>query len=173
MALVIQKRDGSQVSFNPTKILNRIKKASKGLTVSPDDIFIKVITAVPTDDVIKTTELDKLIAEIAESYTTSHHDYSRLAANVSISSYQKETHESFYEAMKELYEDGVVNEKLINIIEKYGPEKIEAAINLERDYSFDYFAWRSLVEMYLLKNSSGVAKERPQHMYMRDRKSVV
>lgn len=167
MALVIQKRDGSQVSFNPTKILNRIKKASKGLTVSPDDIFIKVITAVPTDDVIKTTELDKLIAEIAESYTTSHHDYSRLAANVSISSYQKETHESFYEAMKELYEDGVVNEKLISIIEKYGPEKIEAAINLERDYSFDYFAWRSLVEMYLLKNSSGVAKERPQHMYMR------
>lgn len=167
MALVIQKRDGSQVSFNPTKILNRIKKASKGLTVSPDDIFIKVITAVPTDDVIKTTELDKLIAEIAESYTTSHHDYSRLAANVSISSYQKETHESFYEAMKELYVDGVVNEELINIIEKYGPEKIEAAINLERDYSFDYFAWRSLVEMYLLKNSSGVAKERPQHMYMR------
>ena len=63
--LVIEKRDGEQASFNPTKILNRIKKSAKGLKVSSDEIFIKVITSVPTEGVITTKELDKLISEIS------------------------------------------------------------------------------------------------------------
>jgi ribonucleoside-diphosphate reductase alpha chain len=49
----------------------------------------------------------------------------------------------------------------------YGKDKIDEVINHELDYNFDYFAWRSLQEMYLLKNSNGVSVERPQHMYMR------
>jgi ribonucleoside-diphosphate reductase alpha subunit len=44
---------------------------------------------------------------------------------------------------------------------------VHYVINHENDYNFDYFAWRSLQEMYLLKTPSGVAVERPQHMYMR------
>ena len=35
------------------------------------------------------------------------------------------------------------------------------------DYTFDYFGWISLKEMYLLKNSKGKVIERPQYMYMR------
>jgi ribonucleoside-diphosphate reductase alpha chain len=67
----------------------------------------------------------------------------------------------------ELYDLGVVNEKLIDVIKNYGPEKIDEAINHENDYNFDYFAWRSLQEMYLLKTPEGKVVERPQHMYMR------
>lgn len=165
--LVIEKRNGEQASFNPTKILNRIKKSAKGLKVSADEIFIKVITSVPTEGVIKTKDLDKLISEISASYTGSHYDYSRLAASVAISSYHKETNPSFSETMKVLSFEGVINQKLIDIIEEYGADKVDAVINHEQDYNFDYFAWRTLQEMYLTKNSSGKAVERPQHMYLR------
>ena len=113
MSLKIKKRDGDDVSFNPQKIYNRIKKSSKGLNVNSDEVFIKVITSVPTEGVITTKELDKLVYEIAASYTGSHHDYSRLASSVAISSYHKETNPSFCETMKELYTDNIIHKKLI------------------------------------------------------------
>lgn len=165
--LIIKKRDGEEASFNPTKILNRIKKSSKGLKVNADEIFIKVITSLPTEGTVTTKELDKLISEISAAYTGSHYDYSRLAAVVAISSYHKETNESFYQTMKKLNEANIVNSKLIEKIEEYGVEKVDSLINHELDYNFDYFAWRTLQEMYLLKNSDGKSVERPQHMYLR------
>ena len=167
MSLKIKKRGGEDVVFNPQKIYNRIKKAAKGLNVNSDEIFIKVITSVPTEGFVTTKELDKLVCEIAASYTGSHYDYSRLSSSVAISSYHKETNDSFSETMRLLYSEGVVNEKLISIIDEYGDEKIDKVINHENDYNFDYFAWRSLTEMYLLKLPNGKVVERPQHMYMR------
>ena len=167
MSLKIKKRNGEEASFNPQKIYNRVKKAAKGLNVNSDEIFIKVITSVPTEGAITTKELDKLVYEIAASYTGSHHDYSRLASSVAISSYHKETNESFSETMKVLYKDNIVNDILIEMIKSYGEENIDNVINHENDYNFDYFAWRSLQEMYLLKTPNGVTIERPQHMYMR------
>jgi ribonucleoside-diphosphate reductase alpha chain len=167
MSLKIKKRGGEDVVFNPQKIYNRIKKAAKGLSVNSDEIFIKVITSVPTEGFVTTKELDKLVCEIAASYTGSHYDYSRLSSSVAISSYHKETNDSFSETMRLLYSEGVVNEKLISIIDAYGDENIDKVINHENDYNFDYFAWRSLTEMYLLKLPSGKVVERPQHMYMR------
>jgi len=167
MSLKIKKRGGDDAAFNPQKIYSRIKRAAKGLSVNSDEIFIKVITSVPTEGLVTTKELDKLIYEIAAAYTGSHHDYSRLASSVAISSYHKETKDSFSETMMELHETGVVNDKFIETINNYGPEKIDEVINHENDYNFDYFAWRSLQEMYLLKTPEGKVVERPQHMYMR------
>ena len=167
MSLTIIKKGGEEVAFNPTKIYNRIKKASKSLNVNSDEIFIKVITSVPTEGKITTKDLDKLVYEISAAYTGSHYDYSRLAATVAISSYHKETNPSFSEVMESLNKEGIINEDLILTMKIYGKDKIDEVIKHELDYNFDYFAWRSLQEMYLLKNSSGVSVERPQHMYMR------
>jgi ribonucleoside-diphosphate reductase alpha chain len=167
MSLKIKKRDGDEVSFNPQKIYNRVKRAARGLTVNADEVFIKVITSVPTEGVITTKELDKLVYEIAAAYTGSHHDYSRLASSVAISAYHKETDDSFCNTMKRLHLDGIINDKLMETIEKYGVKNIDSVINHENDYNFDYFAWKSLQEMYLLKTPEGKVIERPQHMYMR------
>jgi len=167
MSLKIIKRGGDKVAFNPQKIYSRVKRSSKGLNVNSDEIFIKVITSVPTEGEITTKELDKLVYEIAASYTGSHYDYSKLASQVAISSYHKETNKSFCETMELLNNDGVVNDKLIDIINDYGREAIDGIINHENDYNFDYFGWRSLQEMYLLKRPNGEVVERPQHMYMR------
>jgi ribonucleoside-diphosphate reductase alpha chain len=167
MSLKIIKRDGDNVTFNPQKIYNRVKKSAKGLSVNSDEIFIKVITSVPTEGDITTKELDKLIYEIAASYTGSHHDYSRLASSIAISSYHKETNPSFSETMLELHSHGIINDVLVETIQKYGEKNIDEIINHNNDYNFDYFAWRSLQEMYLLKTPEGKVIERPQHMYMR------
>jgi len=167
MSLKIIKRDEDNVTFNPQKIYNRVKKSAKGLSVNSDEIFIKVITSVPTEGDITTKELDKLIYEIAASYTGSHHDYSRLASSIAISSYHKETNPSFSETMSELHSHGIINDVLVETIQKYGEKNIDEIINHNNDYNFDYFAWRSLQEMYLLKTPQGKVIERPQHMYMR------
>lgn len=167
MSLRIKKRGGDEVSFNPQKIYNRVKKASKGLNVNSDEIFIKVITSVPTEGVITTKELDKLVYEIAAAYTGSHHDYSRLASSVAISAYHKDTNESFSKTMEILHKEGIINTKLMETITLYGSENIDKVINHENDYQFDYFAWKALQEMYLLKLPNGKVIERPQHMYMR------
>jgi ribonucleoside-diphosphate reductase alpha chain len=167
MSLKIKKRGGEDSSFNPQKIYNRIKRAAKGLNINSDEIFIKVITSVPTEGEITTKDLDKLIYEISAAYTGSHHDYSRLASSVAISAYHKETDPSFSNTMHTLHLDGIVNDKFMEMIESYGPSNIDEVINHDNDYNFDYFAWRSLQEMYLLKLPSGKTIERPQHMYMR------
>ena len=36
MSLKIKKRSGDEVSFNPQKIYNRVKRAAKGLNVNAD-----------------------------------------------------------------------------------------------------------------------------------------
>ena len=167
MSLKIKKRAGDEVAFNPQKIYSRVKQAAKGLNVNSDEIFIKVITSVPTEGVVTTKELDKLVCEIAASYTGSHFDYSKLASYVAITSHHKETDSSFSNTMYELHNDGVINQELIDIIERYGADKIDQAIKHENDFNFDYFAWKSLQEMYLLRKSNGIVIERPQHMYMR------
>ena len=117
MSLKIIKRDGDNVTFNPQKIYNRVKKSAKGLSVNSDEIFIKVITSVPTEGDITTKDLDKLIYEIAASYTGSHHDYSRLASSIAISSYHKETNPSFSETMSELHSHGIINDVLVETIQ--------------------------------------------------------
>ena len=167
MSLKIKKRSGEDASFNPQKIYNRIKRAAKGLNINSDEIFIKVITSVPTEGEITTKELDKLIYEIAAAFTGSHHDYSRLASSVAISAYHKETDPSFSNTMMTLHKEGIVNDEFINMINNYGTSNVDEVINHDNDYNFDYFAWRSLQEMYLLKLPTGKTIERPQHMYMR------
>lgn len=168
MSFTIQKRSGEKVGFNPNKILTRIKRAAKGLNnVDHKSIFVDVITSFPDDELITTSTIDKLISEISASYTGTHHNYSLLAGNVAMSSHHKETNESFSETMRILHENGVVSKELMDMIESYGAKKIDALIVHERDFNFDYFGWKSLQQMYLLKNGDGVILERPQHMYMR------
>lgn len=165
--LQIKKRDGSLVAFNPGKILNRIKKAAKGLKVNSDQIFINVVTSVPTEGIISTIELDALVSNTAAPYTGTHYDYSKFAADIAISSFHRITNENFAEVMFDLNSQGVINDVLVAKIKEYGSDNIQSVIDYERDYKFNYFAWKTLEQMYLLKNSNGVVVERPQQMYMR------
>ena len=165
--LQIKKRDGSLDAFQPSKIHSRIKKAAKGLAVNADQIFINVIISMPTQGIITTKELDTLIANTAAPYTGTHFDYSYFAAHVAISSIHKEINPNFYEVMKGLADSGIVNPKLVEIIEGYGIEEVQTILDYERNEVFNFFAWKTLETMYLLKDHAGKVVESPQQMYLR------
>lgn len=59
----------------------------------------------------------------------------------------------------------LVSEELRDLCRAHRAE-IEAKIDYERDYLFDYFGFRTLEKSYLMRYD-GVVRERPQHMFMR------
>jgi len=158
------KRNGNKIDFNPNKILTRIKKQSEGLKVNADEVFIKVTQGIADD--MTTNELDDLISVVSESLAMNHPDYSKLAANISITKLHKETDDSFMKAIKKMYNLGLLNDVYFNKV-KENIELIESTIDYSRDFNFDYFGWCSLKDIYLLKTKDGVIVERPQQMYVR------
>jgi len=158
------KRNGNKIDFNPNKILTRIKKQSEGLKVNADEVFIKVTQGLADD--MSTNELDDLISVVSESLAMNHPDYSKLAANISITKLHKETEDSFMKATKKLYKAGLLSDVYFNRV-KENIDLIESVLDYKRDFHFDYFGWCSLKDIYLLKLKDGTVSERPQHMYVR------
>jgi ribonucleoside-diphosphate reductase alpha chain len=157
------KRNGSKIDFNPNKILTRIKKQAEGLKINADEVFLKVTQGIA--DNMTTDEVDDLISVVSESLAMNHPDYSKLAANISISKLHKETEDSFMKATKRLYNAGLLNDFYYNKV-KENIDLIESVIDYKRDYRFDYFGWCSLKDIYLLKIGDEIT-ERPQHLYIR------
>lgn len=123
---------------------------------------------------VKSRDLDGLLAETAASMTTVHPDFSFLAARLLISRLHKETVPKFSETMCRLYnykyqktgrEAAKIDKEIYEIVEK-NAHQLDAAINHERDYDYNFFGFKTLEKAYLLKIDSQVV-ERPQHMLMR------
>jgi ribonucleoside-diphosphate reductase alpha subunit len=169
------KRSGKseQVSFD--KITARVKKLCYGLNaefVDSIEIARKVIQGLY--DGVTTVELDNLAAETAASMATVHPDYALLAARIAVSNLHKETRKSFSQTMEALYryidpesgeKAGLIGDETIQIVRKYRDE-LDSAIIYDRDYSFDYFGFKTLERSYLLRMNGNVV-ERPQHLLMR------
>ena len=100
----VVKRDGRKEPIMFDKITSRVRKLCYGLNelVDPVKVAMRVIEGLY--DGVTTSELDNLAAEIAATMTTSHPDYARLAARISVSNLHKNTKKSFSEVMTDLYE---------------------------------------------------------------------
>jgi len=169
------KRSGTREAVSFDKITARVKKLCYGLNptyVEPIDIAKKVIQGLY--DGVTTTELDNLAAETAATMTTKHPDYAMLAARISVSNLHKNTNKSFSQTMESLYnyidpktgdKAGLIGESTINVIRKNAKE-LDSAIIYDRDYSFDFFGFKTLERSYLLR-MDGKVVERPQHLLMR------
>jgi ribonucleoside-diphosphate reductase alpha chain len=169
------KRSGKRESVSFDKITARIKKLCYNLNtkyVEPIDIAKKVIQGLY--DGVTTSELDNLAAETAASMSTVHPDYALLAARIAISNLHKNTYKSFSDTMEDLYayidpktgeKAGLIGDETIEIIRKH-KDALDSAIIYDRDYSFDYFGFKTLERSYLLR-MNGQVVERPQHMLMR------
>lgn len=167
------KRDGrvEEVSFD--KVLERIKKLSEGLHVNATSVAQKVLSQIY--DGVKTTELDELASQIAANLSTMHPDYGTLAARLIISNHQKNTTEKFSDVIDQLSNQIVpktgekvsyISDELQAIVKAHGPT-IDAYIDYDRDFLFDYFGFKTLERAYLIKSTTGKILERPQHMWMR------
>jgi len=173
--MLVVKRDGRRESVKFDKITSRIEKLCYGLDrnyVEPVDIAKKVISGIY--DGVTTVELDNLAAETAASLTTKHPDFAKLAARIAISSLHKVTSKSFSNTMKRLYTyvDPKTGENAPLVSkETYGVVKKNAAlldsnIIYDRDFSYDYFGFKTLERSYLMKIAGNIV-ERPQHLLMR------
>lgn len=173
--MYVVKRDGRRESVRFDKITARIEKLCYGLDlkyVEPVEIAKKVINGIY--DGVTTQELDNLAAETAATMTVQHPDYARLAARVAISNLHKKTSKSFSNTMKRLYtyidpitgENAPLISKEAYKVIKENAAMLDSAIIYDRDFSYDFFGYKTLERSYLLK-VDGEIVERPQHMLMR------
>jgi len=171
----VVKRTGRREDVSFDKITARIKKLCYSLDSNyVDHILISKKVIQGLYDGVTTSELDNLAAETAASMATEHPDYASLAARIAISNLHKNTKKSFSETMRDLFEyvdpktgekAGLVAEKYLKIMED-NADKLDSAIIYDRDYSFDYFGFKTLERSYLLRMDGNVV-ERPQHLLMR------
>ena len=171
----VVKRSGKKEDVSFDKITARIKKLVYGLDpnhINYIEICKKVIQGLY--DGVTTQELDNLAAETAASMATQHPDYNILAARISISNLHKSTKKSFSSTIKDLFEyidpktgqkANLISEDTYRIIQKH-KSVLNSAIVYDRDFSFDYFGFKTLERAYLLRIDGNIV-ERPQHMIMR------
>ncbi|MDB5279134.1 MAG: ribonucleoside-diphosphate reductase [Ferruginibacter sp.] len=168
------KRNGKKETIKFDKVTARIEKLSYSLSplVNAIDVAKKVIEGIY--DGVPTTELDNLAAETAASLATKHPDYAILASRIAVSNLHKNTIKSFSETMKKLYlyvdksngkKSPLLADDVWQVIEE-NAEVLDSTIIYDRDFSFDYFGFKTLEKAYLLK-VDGKIVERPQHMFMR------
>lgn len=173
--MLVVKRDGRRESVKFDKITARIEKLCYGLDpkfVNPVEVAMKVINGLY--DGVSTQELDNLAAEIAATMTTRHPDFAKLAARIAVSNLHKTTSKSFSNTMKRLYQyidpktgqnAPLISKETWKVIKEHAAE-LDAAIIYDRDFSYDYFGFKTLERSYLMK-IDGKTVERPQHMLMR------
>jgi ribonucleoside-diphosphate reductase alpha chain len=171
----VVKRSGKTEDVSFDKITARIKKLCYGFDpkyIDYIEICKKVIQGLY--DGVTTAELDNLAAETAASMAPNHPDYAVLAARIALSNLHKNTSKSFSRTMRGLYnyidpktgqKAGLISEGTMAIIKK-NKSQIDSAIVYDRDFSFDYFGFKTLERSYLLR-MDGKIVERPQHMIMR------
>lgn len=172
--MYVLKRDGHKEPVMFDKITARIRKLCYGLNeiVDPLKVAMRVIEGLY--DGVTTSELDNLAAEISATMTTAHPDYARLAARISVSNLHKNTKKTFSEVMTDLYEyvnprtgekAPLLSEEVFKVVQE-NKEILDSTIIYNRDFSYDYFGFKTLERSYLLK-LHGKIVERPQHMLMR------
>ena len=170
----VQKRNGEFEDVSFDKVLQRIRKASRGRTVNPDILAQQVLARII--DGIKTSELDILAAQMAASLSTTHPDWGFLASQIAVSNHQKNTVAAFSEVVRILSTQKApktdkpltyISQEIVDLVSgPLGPQ-IDAYIKHDRDYEFDYFGFKTLEKSYLIRDSNKVVVERPQHMWMR------
>lgn len=170
-------RNGTHETVRLDAITERIKKAceycgSLAPQVDPVRVSVKVVNSIR--DNITTSELDDVTAKICMNWSLEHPDWGLLGSRIIISNHQKNTISSFYNAIKNLYnnEDSrgnpcpLVSDKIYSLVCK-NPELYNNIIVKERDFILDYFGFKTLEKSYLLKTSDGIVQETPQYLFLR------
>ena len=172
--MFVVKRDGRREPMMFDKITSRVRKLCYSLNERIDPIRVAMRVIEGLYDGVTTSELDNLAAEIAATMTTTHPDYARLAARISVSNLHKNTKKTFSDVMEDLYtyenpktgkKAPLLADDVYKVIMDH-KDILDSTIIYNRDFSYDYFGFKTLERSYLLKINGQIA-ERPQHMLMR------
>ena len=140
------KRNGHSEPVAFDKVLQRIRKASRGLFVNPDILSQQVLARII--DGIKTSELDILAAQMAASLSTTHPDWGTLAAQIIISNCQRSAPKRFSDAAAALAPS--LHSDVASFIQANN-EALDAMVIPANDFLLDYFGFKTLERAYLMK----------------------
>lgn len=171
--MYVTKRNGEQEIVSFDKILKRIKRigTEANIKINYTSLVMKVIDQLYPG--ISTTQIDELSAEQCASLSSTHYDYNILAGRIVVSNHQKNTKNSFYSVMNDLYQytdkhgkqSPLISSELMTNVYRFSDE-LEEMIDYDRDYNIEYFGFKTLERAYLIKIDKK-SVERPQHMWMR------
>jgi len=167
------KRNGTKEEVSFDKVIRRLKKLCINLSNNVNSIMVAQKVCSQIYNNVSTVELDELAAQICISMETTDLDYGILASRIIISNNHKCTSPSFSETIYLLYNNKdkdnkrcpLIADDVYEIIMK-NKDKLNAVINYEKDYLFDYFGFKTLEKAYLLRINDKVI-ERIQHLFMR------
>lgn len=181
---VVLKRNGTKENVKFDKILNRIQRASKGLSKDVNVVKIAQEVISRITDNISTKELDEFASEIAASYSTEDVDYAKLAGRIAVSSMHKDIDLTFSRNVLKIQnilreasvkESGKTLDHFTTEFLEFVTENardLDYLIDNERDYYLDYFSFKTFRGVYATKIEENQGKkiiplETPQQMWMR------
>jgi ribonucleoside-diphosphate reductase alpha chain len=164
------KRNGTKELFNVNKITTRISILIKGFQILPalqNINILDIITELNDSicDCIHTFEIDEMASQISAGKCIKHPDYGVLASRIAMNNLQKKCPSSFSEAIFKLYNNGLINDRLFNVVLQ-NAQRIDKEIIPHLDYKIDYFGLSTLIKSYLLKIDNNTV-ETPQYLFMR------
>jgi len=172
--MYVVKRDGRQQEVMFDNITKRIRALCEGLDPKYVDavrVTQKVVEGFHNG--ITTAEIDTLAAETCAYMSQKHPDFSTLAARIAVSNLHKNTSASFSETCRVLHEyiddqgrsASLIADDVASFIST-NASQLDAAIDYNRDFGYDYFGFKTLERSYLLRVRNKIV-ERPQHVMMR------
>lgn len=171
----VLKRDGNYASVDFSQIQSRLEELTDGLNREYIDTGLvtqKVIEGLA--DGISTRELDELAAQTCAGMVTTHPDYGMLAGRIEMSNLHKSTSSSFSSSMERLYRHidfktgqnaSILSTDFIGVVRTH-KKFFDDIIRHEQDFTYDFFAIKTLQRSYLLKSGDDIV-ERPQYMLLR------
>jgi ribonucleoside-diphosphate reductase alpha chain len=148
-SLSVIKRNGSIEAFSRDEIKNDI---AFFLTenIKLEEILDELQNGLV--DKIQTIKISELLANICASRISWHPDHNKLAAAICTMKLHKETDSSYIETMTKLFRNDpqLISEKAYNTAVKFA-ERIESAIDYNRDFLLDFFGLKTLERSYLKK----------------------
>lgn len=166
--MYVLKRNGKKQEVHFDKISQRLKKLCGSDLKDVDPIEVAQQVCHGLHPGIKTSDLDILAAEIAAGKCTKHPSYGTFAGRILMSNLHKTTNPRYSEVAKLLHSMDLFSQPCFDFVMKHR-EVLDKAIITANDYSYDYFAFKTLEKSYLLRHrdvSRGVI-ERPQYLLMR------
>ncbi len=167
----VVKRNGTKQPVSFDKITSRIRKLCWGLHIDPTIVAQKVIQGVYNN--VKTSELDELAAQEAFSMESTNLEFGILAARTAVSNLHKNTTKNIADLASNLYHHVAPNgehapllsHEVFTIVQE-NADTLNALLDHNRDFEYDYFGVQTLCKSYLLRIDGKIA-ERPQCMLMR------
>jgi len=166
----VKKRNGDLEPVDVNKIVKAVSRCSVGLrNVDPLRVATRTISGLY--DGATTEELDQLSIRTAAALIAEEPDYSKLGARMLDKFIQKEVENqdvhSFSQSVRYGYELGLIGDELAEFVER-NARKLNAAIDPERSWKFEFFGLRTVYDRYLLKHpETRRATETPQYFLLR------